>query len=1073
MRFIAKLIVFFILGNQVCVFNAFSQFQPTDIPNLTIWLAADSNVSVSSGKVTQWNDLSGNNNHFIAPLVGDQPNYVAGTVLNGFTGIVFDGTDRLESLNTFSFSNATVFVVSTQNTGDANFGRLIDHSYNLGFWLGKYGGIGGGFIEGGAPYGNYNALADNKPAILSIVRNGATSSYFLNSSGFAMPTRTTAATPTAINKISLGSTITGANLGKKNIYEVIIYSSSLTASDRLAVETYLRDKYTADFTLGNDINATNLCAQTLTAPNFCTNLLWSTGETTNTIQVASSGTYTLTGTDVFGYVRHDTINVNFPQIYTPIDTFVCAGSSESWDTGLGLDYDYLWNDGSSNESISINSSGQYFVKVTDSLGCFQYSDTLEFVIDNYAINASLGIDTVFCSGNYIELISNVLETVSYDWQGNISAGQPSNYQVFSTGDYWLESTNVNGCVAQDTIHVIVSGTAPTAIFTGQNRCLGVANVFTDGSAGIAGDPVTSWSWDFGDGQGTSIAQNPSYTYAVPGIYTVELYALSQGGCGSYHTEQVQVYTPPTASYTHTGSCSDQVMQFTNQSTAGDALINQYAWNFGQPSLGAINVSSVQNPYRSFPTGGTFPMTLTVTDAHLCADDTVMQITVNATPIIDVFAADACTGAAVQFTNNTVVQAPATYLWNFGDNTTSILPLPSKQYPTEGQKTITVKVTAANGCFTTDTIQMTVHPVPVASFDLGPHCKGAYTEVQSTSSISTGSIADLYWVVNLSDTLYGDTTGYEIMNLIQQQVQLFVSSDFGCTDDYNMFFDPEGAIGASFTTPSTIVACGDTIPFMNTSLGATAYAWSFGNDSISTASNPTTVYDCSYQDSSVMVMLIASNSLGCIDTTYTFLWVGEYAVDLQVDNIYFQANGSNAILGAELKNKGTAPITSIDLNVFSEAGFVMNEAWTGNLLPNQTEIYVFTNQPAMTLSAEDEILSFYCVQGTGYANTQVEPDLSNNEVCKNIESSEVILKPLYPNPTGSIITMSLIVPESAEVEADLVDDQGRVVKQLIYPYSFVAGEYTYVFDLAQVANGTYALRFTVNGKTELHRLVVLR
>ena len=135
--------------------------------------------------------------------------------------------------------------------------------------------------------------------------------------------------------------------------------------------------------------------------------------------------------------------------------------------------------------------------------------------------------------------------------------------------------------------------------------------------------------------------------------------------------------------------------------------------------------------------------------------------------------------------------------------------------------------------------------------------------------------------------------------------------------------------------------------------------------------------------------------------------------------------------------------------------------------------MFTNQPAMTLSAEDEILSFYCVQGTGYANTQVEPDLTNNEVCKNIESSEVILKPLYPNPTGSTITMSLIVPESAEVEADLVDDQGRVVKQLIYPYSFVAGEYTYVFDLAQVANGTYALRFTVNGKTELHRQVVLR
>jgi hypothetical protein len=514
------------------------------------------------------------------------------------------------------------------------------------------------------------------------------------------------------------------------------------------------------------------------------------------------------------------------------------------------------------------------------------------------------------------------------------------------------------------------------------------------------------------------------------------------------------------------------MQFTNQSTAGGAVINQYAWNFGQPSLGAQNVSSVQNPYRTFPTGGTFPMTLTVTDAHLCADDTVMQITVNATPIIDVFAADACTDAAVQFTNNTVVQAPATYLWNFEDNTTSILPLPSKQFSTEGVKTIVVKVTAANGCFTTDTIQMTVHPVPVASFDLGPHCKGAYTEVQSTSTISTGSIADLYWVVNLSDTLYGDTAGYEIMNLIQQQVQLFVTSDFGCTDDQNMFFDPEGAIGASFTTPSAIVACGDTVPFVNTSLGATAYAWSFGNDSISTVSNPTTVYDCSYQDSSVMVTLIVSNSLGCIDTSYTFLWVGEYAVDLQVDNIYFQANGANAILGAELKNMGTAPLTTIDLDVFSEDGFVMHEVWTGTLLPNQTEIYVFSNQPAMTLNTEDDVLSYYCIRGTGYSNTEAETDYSNNEVCKNIENSEIVLKPLYPNPTGSSITMGLIVPESADVSADLVDDQGRVVKQLIYPFTLTAGEYTYVFDLTQVANGTYALRFTVDGKTELHRLVVL-
>ncbi|MEN9998339.1 MAG: hypothetical protein RI922_1329 [Bacteroidota bacterium] len=1062
--------------------SSFTYWLPSNSANLSLWL--DANIGIVpdvNGRVSEWHDSSPNN--FV--LAQTDPNkrpYISTNSLNGLPSLQFLGGQVLSGgdiLDLGTNSRAMFFVSKMTGTSQALFGKSINV-----VTPGRYGF----FRISANSYFIYQEATDNHlivPATsnnfslyrLENNRNLSLNKFNLNNNTLGQQVINPTYNFNSTFRFLLGAYNNSTDLGEQfflngNINEVV-FVDTYNPSEISNVESYLRYKYAPPVDLGKDTSINNFCSITLTAPAGYTNLLWSTGETSSSISVSNTGSYWLSGKDIFGFTSKDTIQVNFPEILEIVDSNFCYQTSTIWDTGLDNSFIFNWNNGLNTPAISINTQGAYHVQVTDGLGCIKYSDTINFSIDNYELTASLGNDTTVCSGNYVELVNNAAETVSYQWQGNTTSGQPSSLQITSTGDYWLQSTNTNGCVAQDTIHVIVSGTAPVATFVGQNRCLGVANAFTDGSAGVAGDPVTSWSWDFGDGLGTSNTQNPSYTYATPGIYTVELYALSQGGCGSYHTEQVEIYTPPTAAYTHTGSCSDQVMQFTNQSTPGDALINQYAWNFGQPSLGAMNVSSVQNPYRSFPTGGTFPMTLTVTDAHLCTDDTVMQITVNATPVIDVFAADACTGATVQFTNNTVVQAPATYLWNFGDNTTSILPLPSKQYPTEGLKTITVKVTAANGCFTADTIQMTVHTVPVASFDLGPHCKGAYTEVQSTSTISSGSIADLFWVVNLTDTLYGDTTGYEIMNLIQQQVQLFITSDFGCTDDQNMFFNPEGAIGASFTTPSTIVACGDTVSFVNTSLGATAYAWSFGNDSVSTVSNPSIVYDCSYQDSSVMVTLIASNSLGCIDTSFTFLWVGEYAVDLQVDNIYFQANGSNAILGAELKNMGTAPLTSIDLNVFSEAGFVMNEVWTGNLLPNQTEIYVFTNQPAMTLSAEDEILSFYCVQGTGYANTQVEPDLTNNEVCKNIESSEVILKPLYPNPTGSTITMSLIVPESAEVEADFVDDQGRVVKQLIYPFTLESGEYTYVFDLAQVANGTYVLRFTVNGKTELHRLVVLK
>ena len=59
--------------------------------------------------------------------------------------------------------------------------------------------------------------------------------------------------------------------------------------------------------------------------------------------------------------------------------------------------------------------------------------------------------------------------------------------------------------------------APTADFTYTTSLLEVT--FTDESSDSDGS-IASWSWDFGDGIGTSELQNPSYTYTAAGIYTV-------------------------------------------------------------------------------------------------------------------------------------------------------------------------------------------------------------------------------------------------------------------------------------------------------------------------------------------------------------------------------------------------------------------------------------------------------------------------------------------------------------------------------------------------------------------------
>jgi PKD repeat protein len=1081
------------------VTSHFKVLNPSQIGGLSVWIDPNQDITLSGQTIMSIADQSGLNNNANQSNFALQPSIVINdSTINYKSLMKYDGVNDFMEIadnNSIDFINEfSIFLLYKPLVIATNKTFLSKWDYpTQGSWAWQtafnltdemlYSPAASLTDATPASVQTSNTDFVLKPTLLGLEFNGLALSnkiqFFKNGNSLLAGNSSTfgSSLPNSAASLKIGRYGGSATRYMDgNIGEFLIYNHVLTVNQKEDIQGYLRYKYSPPISLGNDtiMSGNNLCGTiTLSPQKPFLSYLWSTGQTTKTIIITNPGEYWLQTIDFFGFVSRDTIVVFPPyDINIPAtDTTVCLGNTINWVTDFPTsNFTFQWQDNSINDTLSINTSGDYFLTISDLFGCSIVSDTMHVNVDQYPANMSLGNDTTLCSSNLIELVSGVAETVSYAWNDNSSL---TNLAIYSSGNYWLQSTNSNGCVAQDTINVIVSGTAPTAFFTGQNRCLGVANAFTDGSVGIVGDPVTSWSWDFGDGLGVSSAQNPSYTYTVPGSYTVELYALSQGGCGSYHTVQIEVFAPPVASYTYTGSCSDQLMQFTNQSLVGGAAINQYAWNFGQPSLGAQNVSSVQNPYRFFPTGGTYSMSLTVTDAHLCVDDTVVQILVNASPIIDVFAPDACTGASIQFTNNTVVQMPATYLWNFGDNTTSILPLPNKQYSTEGLKTITVKVTAVNGCFTSDTIQMTVHPVPVASFDLGPHCKGSYTEVQSTSTITTGSIADLFWVVNLTDTLYGDPAGYVITNLNQQQIQLFIESDFGCTDDQNLFFDPEGAITASFTFPSPVAAVGDTVEFTNTSIGATNFTWNFGDGNSLIQENPRHVYATIWEDSTVVVELIVSNALGCIDTAQLTLPIVASFIDLKLNTVFVQQNGSVAILGAQLKNNGNLPITHADLTVYSEDGLIFSESWNGLLVAGDDIIYVLSGQPSYPLLAYDDLNSYYCIQSVGYSGLNVESDLTNNEACKNIESNEVILKPVYPNPTGSTITLGLIVPESADISADLVDDQGRVVKQLIYPFTLASGEYSYVYDLSSIANGTYVLRFTADGKTALHRIVVLK
>ena len=161
---------------------------------------------------------------------------------------------------------------------------------------------------------------------------------------------------------------------------------------------------------------------------------------------------------------------------------------------------------------------------------------------------------------------------------------------------------------------------PKASFTYSANQLSVS--FRDTSTDDNG--VVSRSWNFGDGN-SSASANPSHSYAAAGSYTVSLTVTDAEGLRDTSSQTVTVSNggqneAPVASFT--ASTSGLTASFTNSSTDDNGIV-AYNWSFGDGRS-----SSAQNPSHTYPSAGTYSVTLTVTDAEGLSDSTSQSITVS-------------------------------------------------------------------------------------------------------------------------------------------------------------------------------------------------------------------------------------------------------------------------------------------------------------------------------------------------------------------------------------------------------------------------------------------------------------
>lgn len=253
---------------------------------------------------------------------------------------------------------------------------------------------------------------------------------------------------------------------------------------------------------------------------------------------------------------------------------------------------------------------------------------------------------------------------------------------------------------------------------------------------------------------------------------------------------------------------NQTIQFTGTATDSDGdTIETWHWDFGDG-----NTSDEQNPTHQYPNGGTFNVTLTVTDERGVAGEVTKQIEVegppNQEPTIDDITADPenpAVDADIEFgaviTDSDQPETTAfVYLWEFGDDeeneSTSTLAAPTFSYDTAGAYTVTLTVTDAQGATDTATIDVSVgNDVPVvAGIAATPATKNTGDEIEfqatGVSDPDDDEIVEYRW--NFGDGTTTTTTATTTTHI------------YGAPDDYTVTVEVEDARGGVSEQATTTI-----------------------------------------------------------------------------------------------------------------------------------------------------------------------------------------------------------------------------------------------------------------------------
>jgi gliding motility-associated-like protein len=481
-------------------------------------------------------------------------------------------------------------------------------------------------------------------------------------------------------------------------------------------------------------------------------------------------------------------------------------------------------------------------------------------------------------------IANSPGPISSIWSfgdGNTATTDNTSYRYCTPGTYdvALKVTNSAGCVAAklDKAKIKVNE-SPEAVFIASKVNLCKVPDTTDFSSYVSkGTPPYTYSWDFGDGLGSSTAANPTYAYKSLGSFTVRLIVTDANGCKDT-TERIKYIVSQAMNSNFklpVSSCPGLGLKaFENTSTP---LPLNVKWSFsdGQTATGLI-------AERHFWKGNTFTVTMIDSFGPGCKDTAIKSYTIypRPHPIFSYSPIYPCPApATISFTNKSY--ATDSFFWIFGDGTTSTAASPSHTYMRDSVYTVFLIGKTSYGCLDTFRLRDTMQDFP-----------GGYPNPAATDKKRFYDSTNSPVIVRIHKgevNIYADSTGGCLPFVLKPIAKMCGSSKLPADTSLKDCAFPKTPLGYPsplywkclypyhatdkypddvvdpYILPTTTSCTEDPHPYPIVS-----YSWDFGDGTYSTLANPTHTY---FTEGQWMVKVTVQTANGCSHTDSLYVTAG--------------------------------------------------------------------------------------------------------------------------------------------------------------------------------------------------------